>query len=185
MLLKADLHVHTEHSPDSRTSLPDAITAAKRAGMDFLAVTDHDVPPVDEVFSQPEREGVLLIPGVEYSTDKGHLLGLFLTVPCPAHTGRRLPFSEAAALIHGCGGVAVLAHPFQSTAQTAEERFEMLREMEHELDGVEICNRRATKKDCRPTSWLKQLPAVFKSPASPPPGATPICLRKSARRFSR
>ena len=97
MLLKADLHVHTEHSPDSRTSLPDAITAAKRAGMDFLAVTDHDVPPVDEVFSQPEREGVLLIPGVEYSTDKGHLLGLFLTVPCPAHTGRRLPFSEAAA----------------------------------------------------------------------------------------
>ena len=171
MLLKADLHVHTEHSPDSRTSLPDAITAAKRAGMDFLAVTDHDVPPVDEVFSQPEREGVLLIPGVEYSTDKGHLLGLFLTVPCPAHTGRRLPFSEAAALIHGCGGVAVLAHPFQSTAQTVEERFEMLREMEHELDGVEICNRRATKKRLQANELAQTAAGRFQKPCIPTAGS--------------
>ena len=142
MLLKADLHVHTEHSPDSRTSLPDAITAAKRAGMDFLAVTDHDVPPVDEVFSQPEREGVLLIPGVEYSTDKGHLLGLFLTVPCPAHTGRRLPFSEAAALIHGCGGVAVLAHPFQHRKEEGK-----LVPLVPYLDGMETWNGRANRKN--------------------------------------
>ena len=132
--------------------------------MDFLAVTDHDVPPVDEVFSQPEREGVLLIPGVEYSTDKGHASGAFSHCTLPHTPAGALPFSEAAALIHGCGGVAVLAHPFQSTAQTVEERFEMLREMEHELDGVEICNRRATKKRLQANELAQTAAGRFQKP---------------------
>lgn len=164
MLLKADLHVHTERSPDSRTTLSDAVAAAKGAGLDFLAVTDHDVPPAGEVFSQPERDGVLLVPGVEYSTDRGHLLGLFLTAPCPPRRGERLPFAEAAAYIHSCGGVAVLAHPFQSTAQTAEERFAMLREMEHDLDGIEVCNRRATKKRLQANELAQAAARRFQKP---------------------
>lgn len=146
MLLKADLHVHTQNSLDSRTALEQAIEAAKRAGLDFLAVTDHDVPPPEEVFLRPDRDGLLLVPGVEYSTDKGHLLGLFLREPCPRLVGERPSFDRAAEIIHQCGGLAVMAHPFQSTAQTAEERFTMLKELEPLLDGVEVCNRRAAKK---------------------------------------
>ena len=180
MLLKADLHVHTEHSPDSRTSLPDAITAAKRAGMDFLAVTDHDVPPVDEVFSQPEREGVLLIPGVEYSTDKGHLLGLFLTVPCPAFPSQRQQRSFTAAAEWRCWPI-----PFRALRKRRRKGSRCSGKWNMSWTASKSATGGPPKKDCRPTSWLKQLPAVFKSPASPPPGATPICLRKSARRFSR
>lgn len=146
MLLKADLHTHTERSPDSLTTLEQAVAAAKQAGLDFLAVTDHDVPPPGEVFSTPVRDGVTLIPGVEYSTDKGHLLGLFLERPCKSAGGKRLPFQEAAEEIHRCGGITILAHPFQSTVQTPEERFAMLREMEPFLDGIEVANRRAGKK---------------------------------------
>jgi len=58
----------------------------------------------------------------------------------------------------------VLAHPFQSTAQTVEERFEMLREMEHELDGVEICNRRATKKRLQANELAQTAAGRFQKP---------------------
>lgn len=145
MLLKADLHVHTETSYDSRTTLKAAVAAAKAAGLDFVAVTDHNEPPPEEVFAWEDPQ-LLLIPGVEYSTDQGHLLGLFLERPVPRFAGGRIPVAEAAEAIHQSGGIAVLAHPFQSTAQTEQERFAVLRELEPLLDGLEIGNRRASKK---------------------------------------
>ncbi len=147
MLCKADLHVHTLRSPDSRTELEEAVSAAKKAGLDFLAVNDHDISPLEEVFSSPEREGVLLVPGIEYSTDCGHLLGLFLERPCPPGPEKgRISFHEASENIRQSGGLCVIAHPFQSTAQSEEERFETLLSLFDEIDGVEVCNRRAGKK---------------------------------------
>ena len=76
MELRGDLHVHTGRSPDSRAELAALVAAANRAGLDFIALTDHDLPPEEGIFAKPERNGVLLVPGIEYTTDKGHLLGL-------------------------------------------------------------------------------------------------------------
>ena len=79
---KLDLHIHTERSPDSRMTLTQAAAAAKQRGVDALAVCDHNRCVSGDVFAHPVRDGVLLIPGVEYSTESGHLLGLFLQRPC-------------------------------------------------------------------------------------------------------
>ncbi len=38
---RSDLHVHTHCSPDSSTSLDEACRAAKRNGLDAVAITDH------------------------------------------------------------------------------------------------------------------------------------------------
>lgn len=146
MQLKADLHVHTQRSFDSATSLEEAVTAGKRAGLHFLAITDHDLPPPEEVFSQPERDGLLLVPGIEYSTEKGHLLGLFLEKPCPPAAHKGLSFAQAVEQIHQCGGLAILAHPFQSTRQNPKERALAIEKLEPFLDGLEVVNRRAPKK---------------------------------------
>ena len=52
-----------------------------------VAVCDHDV-----VYTGPtEGTGVLLIPGVEFSTEHGHLLGLFVRQPMVYTTWRRPP----------------------------------------------------------------------------------------------
>lgn len=77
ILCRADLHVHTTASPDGRSALPELAAAARRAGLDALAVCDHDLcTPV------PERlEGVLLIHACEVSTRAGHITGLFLDRP--------------------------------------------------------------------------------------------------------
>ena len=108
-LFRADLHVHTSASPDGRSSLEAVARAARAAGLDAVAITDHDLcTPVPA-----SLEGVLLIPGCEVSTRAGHITGLFLDRPLPLEALGRLPAPEdAVAAIHQAGGLAVLAHPF-------------------------------------------------------------------------
>ena len=50
MELRGDLHVHTCRSPDSDTTLEQALSAAKAAGLDFVALTDHNLPPTPACF---------------------------------------------------------------------------------------------------------------------------------------
>lgn len=138
MIYQLDLHVHTGASPDGLSSLADQAAAARAAGLDAIAVTDHNLcTPV------PERlEGVLLIPGCEVSTRQGHITGLFLDGPLDLDALRRdgLPSGEAAvAEIRRRGGIAVLAHPFQSPAAHPDG-------FEFRPDGVEGANARAALK---------------------------------------
>lgn len=112
MTYRIDLHVHSDVSPDGLSSLEELTAAAKAAGLDALAIADHD-----SCRPLPERQnGVLLIPACEVSSQAGHLLGLFLEQPLDLAALRSggLPTGEAAvAEVHRCGGVAVLAHPYQ------------------------------------------------------------------------
>lgn len=138
MSYKADLHVHTAASPDGLSSLEELTSAAKAAGLDAIAVTDHNLcTPV------PRRlNGVLLIPGCEVSTAQGHVTGLFLDGPLDLEGLRKdgLPGGAAAvAEIRRRGGIAVLAHPYQSRS-AAPERFDF------RPDCVEGANARAAFK---------------------------------------
>ena len=92
MTLRVDLHVHTDRSIDGRHSLERMATAAKQAGLDAMAICDHDLcTPVPEAL-----EGVLLIPACEVSTRAGHITGLFLDRPLDLEALGRLPAPEAA-----------------------------------------------------------------------------------------
>ena len=148
MTYRLDLHLHTDRSPDSRLTLDEAVAAAKQRGIDALAVADHNRCPGADVFTSPLRDGVLLIPSVEYSTELGHLLGLFLQRPCRV-TGEktgRVRFRDAAEAIHAAGGLCILAHPFELTCYSESEILAHVRANADVLDGIEVYNRRATKK---------------------------------------
>ena len=135
-IYRADLHVHTDASPDGRSSLEEAARAARAAGLDAIAVSDHDrCTPAPAAMN-----GVLLIPACEVSTRAGHITGLFLERPLDLERLGRLPAPESAvAAIREAGGLAVLAHPFHRPG-TPEERFRF------DLDGVETANARACFK---------------------------------------
>lgn len=63
-----DLHCHTKAS-DGSMSVDEIVFYAKRAGLDFLAVTDHDtMASVNRAEILGRRYGVRIIPGVEFST---------------------------------------------------------------------------------------------------------------------
>ncbi len=131
MELKLDLHTHSQRSPDGVMTLDEIVSLAKAGGLNGAAVCDHDLALIDP----PEYEDFLLIPGVEVSTQFGHLLGLFLTGPVETRD-----FFEAAELIHAQGGLAVLAHPFQRSRDGAR-----LAPAVPLLDGVETWNSRADR----------------------------------------
>ena len=148
MKYRLDLHLHTENSPDSRLTLTQAVAAAKRRGIDALAVSDHNRCPDAAVFARPLRDGVLLIPSVEYSTELGHLLGIFLQEPChvAGEESGRVRFRDAAESIHAAGGLCILAHPFELTRYKETEIAAQIHANAQYLDGIEVFNRRATKK---------------------------------------
>ena len=157
MNCRLDLHLHTQASSDSRMTLSQAVAAAKRRGICALAVSNHNCCAPQEVFDKPLRDGVLLIPAVEYSTEAGHLLGLFLQRPCrcPNEEAGRVRFSDAAAAIHDAGGLCVLAHPYELTRHSVEEISAQIVQNEPLLDGIEIFNCRATKKRANANALAK------------------------------
>lgn len=145
MQIRLDMHIHSEHSPDSAMPLSEIAQRARAAGLHGVAVCDHD-----RVLPGTERvTGLFLIPGVEVSTDAGHLLGWFVTEPV---TARTLP--EAVAEIHAQGGIAVLAHPFEHT--TSPVRAETASAY---VDGIEVWNSRAERKNRRANAMAAEFAA--------------------------
>ena len=133
MELKLDLHIHSAASPDGILK-PDEIVAACRArGLNGCAICDHDVL----YQGRTEYDGFLLIPGEEFSTEYGHLLGLFLQQEIQWNS-----FEELVSAIHAQGGLAVLAHPFEHRMDAT-----VLEPILHLLDGVESWNSRADRKN--------------------------------------
>ncbi len=62
-----DLHCHTKLS-DGSMGLEDVIYFAKRAGLDFVSITDHDtMAGVTRAVILGKRYGINVIPGVEFS----------------------------------------------------------------------------------------------------------------------
>ena len=132
MEIKADLHVHSEGSPDGKMSVEEIVKIAKEKGLSAVAICDHDAV----MESVPEYEDFLIIPGTECSTELGHMLGLFVTEHIPSK-----PLCEAADAVHAQGGITVMAHPFEH--RTDCERIDAA--LPH-IDGVEVWNGRAERK---------------------------------------
>ncbi len=78
--MKVDLHSHTTCS-DGRTPPVELVRLAKAAGLDALAVTDHDTTDgLDEAAAEGSRVGVRVVPGIEVSSiaegQDVHILGI-------------------------------------------------------------------------------------------------------------
>ena len=133
MEVKLDLHIHSKHSLDGRMALDEIVACARARGLQGVAVCDHD-RALTETWDAPD---FLLIPGIELSTDRGHLLGLFVTEQIEARE-----LDAAIDAVHACGGLAVMAHPFErsSDAQRLDAYLDR-------LDGIEVWNGRADRKN--------------------------------------
>lgn len=69
-MVVADLHTHTTNS-DGQLTLPTVQAAAQRAGVDAVAVTDHDRPHPDIDNPVTTRDGVTIIHGIELRVEVG------------------------------------------------------------------------------------------------------------------
>ena len=77
-----DLHTHTTAS-DGVLPPEQVVDAAAAAGLKAIAITDHDsTNGIEEAMAEAEFLGIMVIPGIEMSTDmpraEVHVLGYFL-----------------------------------------------------------------------------------------------------------
>ena len=76
-----DLHVHTNYSHDGHDSVAKIIESAIAQKLDGIAICDHDT--MDGSYAAQEyvadhNQDLIIIPGIEVTTSKGHLLVLGL-----------------------------------------------------------------------------------------------------------
>ncbi len=105
----ADIHIHSLYSYDATTTVKAVLKQAADAGLDVIAITDHDeIRGSLEARALAPKYGLEAIPAVEVSTKDGHLLALFVEeLPPPG-----LPLVETLLCIGQLGGIAVAPHPF-------------------------------------------------------------------------
>jgi predicted metal-dependent phosphoesterase TrpH len=147
MTLRIDLHVHSFFSADGVSSPEDLIAAARAAGLNGFAITDHNTcDAVDYMIShglmradgQPV-DGMLVIPGIEVTTADGHLLCLGCVLPSSL---KGMPSAEVCRLAQEAGGLAVAPHPYDLfRAGIRESVLDTL-----PLDGLEVFNAATTLK---------------------------------------
>jgi hypothetical protein len=104
------VHVHTTLSDGGGT--PEQVAAAaKRAGLRFVFITDHN--NLDAKPFEGEHDGVLVLVGTEISTTAGHVVGLGIPDPVFRFSGDAL---DALDDVRSLGGVAFAAHPLSPRA---------------------------------------------------------------------
>jgi predicted metal-dependent phosphoesterase TrpH len=111
LMLRFDLHVHTDYSKDGMSSVEKILQAAVSRKLDGIAITDHDTTAgaryalevVDKV-----APGLLVIPGEEVTTRSGHLIVLGITRDIPGGMSVGDTIEEARKL----GGIVIVPHPY-------------------------------------------------------------------------
>jgi hypothetical protein len=115
------------------------VDAAVKAGIDLIAVTDHDtMDSVKETQSRGEAAGLTVVGGQEVTT-KGpaltHILGWFLE----KRIARGMSLEDTVAAIHAQGGLAIVPHPFMPVYFGSIQPGMLRRLIEKQsVDGIEM-----------------------------------------------
>jgi predicted metal-dependent phosphoesterase TrpH len=133
--MKIDLHTHTFCSKDSCNQYDRIIAAVQRAGLDGIAVTDHN--EFRGARELAERAPFIVIPGEEIKTSQGEIIGLFLTKWIPPG----LEPLETVKRIHDQGGLAYVPHPFDEIRGSRLRR-PALEQVTPHIDILEVFNAR-------------------------------------------
>jgi|GEM_PF-673631 len=109
-----DFHCHTNFSKDCAMPVLRVLRRARRLGLHGIAITDHDTEEgglaARELNPYPD---LLVIPGAEIKTDRGDLIGLYLSHPIKS---RR--FETVLEEIAAQGGFTYLPHPLRTFGQS-------------------------------------------------------------------
>lgn len=104
-----DLHVHTKYSLDATGEPREIAKFLKKKGFDGMAVTDHNTIAKTIRKCDINIQDFLIIPGIEVSTSKGHLIGLGIK----ERIKRGLSLEETIEKIHDFGGIVIVPHPYR------------------------------------------------------------------------
>jgi predicted metal-dependent phosphoesterase TrpH len=109
--MRLDLHIHSQYSPDSQSSIEAILKQAQQVGLDGIAITDHNSLKsffeASRLVEDLELD-LIVVPGAEISTSEGHLIALGTPNLLPSG----LPADETIERAHDNGGIVVAPHPY-------------------------------------------------------------------------
>jgi predicted metal-dependent phosphoesterase TrpH len=133
-MLICDLHIHTNYSRDGESSVEEIIRRAEEAGLDAIAITDHDTIAGAKAALRI-RTRLIIIPGIEISTKQGHLIALGIEKEIPPG----LDVLDTIARARAEGALLILPHPFHMWRHGVARHF---RAAMQAVDAVEVFNSR-------------------------------------------
>ncbi|MEK3787475.1 MULTISPECIES: CehA/McbA family metallohydrolase [Paenibacillus] len=111
--LGCELHTHTLHS-DGKQTLSELAAGAAQLGFDAIALTDHNtMSGLGERGKVAQEHGLLIIPGMEWTTFYGHMVTLGLNDFADWRKTDRTQISSGIQEVQRHGGIAGLAHPYR------------------------------------------------------------------------
>jgi len=132
--LKVDLHLHTAEDPldNVKYTARQIISKAADEGFDVLAITNHHIMTFSsELFFYAQGRGILLIPGVEVTVRKRHVL---LLNPPP---GRHCSEFSHLSKFHRPETLIVAPHPYFPSTNSLNG---CLLKHRHYFDALEYCH---------------------------------------------
>lgn len=110
--MRFDLHIHSNFSSDSNLPIDDILKQAVKAGLDGIAICDHNTVEGSLFAIKRAQEmnlSLLVIPGIEVSTTEGHIIVLGVR----DNIKPDLTPEETIRIAKEKGGIAIAAHPFK------------------------------------------------------------------------
>lgn len=136
--MKIDLHVHTSYSYDASGTPEEVLGSAVEAGLDGLAITEHDNYDKSKLFLRlAPRYNLVVVTGVEVATRSGHFL-VFGEIGerWSRYCSGSMDTQELIEDVNCCGGAVVAAHPYRYGITFSAVHLERLRG----LAAIEGCN---------------------------------------------
>ena len=138
-MLRADLHIHTEYSFDSKMPLESIINRCLKLDINCVAIADHGTTA--GALKMKEIAPFTVIVAHEILTPIGEIMGLFLTEDIP---GGFSP-EETITRIKAQGGLVCLPHPFDRFRGIGRHYQEIERVIA-DIDIIEAFNSRVILK---------------------------------------
>lgn len=110
--MRFDLHIHSKYSGDCNLGIEAILIQAVKRSLDGVAICDHDTVKGGLMGNRRAEElGLVLvvIPGIEVSTSKGHLLVLGASQDIPSEQTPQETIERAREL----GAITIAPHPYK------------------------------------------------------------------------
>ncbi len=133
--MKADLHAHTHFSRDAVTSVETFARRYEQAGIDCVAVSDHN--NIDGALAVRESAGFQVIVSEEIRSNEGEIIGLFLQESVP----KGLTPEDTVRAIREQSGLVCVPHPFDRMRRSPLREEALLRLLP-QIDIIEVFNAR-------------------------------------------
>jgi predicted metal-dependent phosphoesterase TrpH len=130
--MRLDTHIHSKYSHDSLSDPMRILKVARKKRLDAISITDHGTM---QAYSPGfHSSDPLVIPGMEMKTNRGDVIGLFLSEPPEG-----ADFLEICDQIRTQGGIVVLPHPYRRSCDPIE--------LVSHVDLIEVLNSRSRKQE--------------------------------------